>query len=307
MESTMTTLSKSNIRKPINSKRNVHNQSVNISFGVKVHVEIMDACSEKSTGTILCVNGSLSTSSSFYWALKMLPDYTFIFFDLPHSGKSKQYNEDLALFTIEQEVAVLRELNEYFIPSHIMSMSWGGFSALLLLSEQPKNIKAGIISSFSDKITPAMTDYLKVTEVLLRDNDIITAIDVFFNYIGEHLPAGFKKIFSRYFLNLTNTEWSLALSHFDRLFTLDDKTYKELMKNVACPCLFINGTADRFTSPEDALNLAHYIKQSQFTTIPGGGHFLALENETIFEQVRHECESFIGNTLSPQPNAFVNH
>ncbi len=130
--------------------------------------------------TILLVNGALSTTGSFGQTVKYLqPHYNLVLFDLPFSGQSRAHNPDDMIVSKEDEVDILLQLIDLYQVNHLLSVSWGGVSALLALSACPPSVEKAIISSFSPVLNEAMLDYIDNAQVYLaareKPQDRLTA------------------------------------------------------------------------------------------------------------------------------------
>ena len=103
---------------------------------LNVYVELVK-CSVPTRNRTILINGALATSSSFRNWKRFLADKSdVITFDLPFSGKSKPYNEqDCNIVTLDDEVAIIREIISIYKPNIIASASWGGASTLKLLAK----------------------------------------------------------------------------------------------------------------------------------------------------------------------------
>lgn len=277
------------------SKYIIHPEYLTLSSGPVVYVEKIIRTTNHDAPWILFVNGVLATTTSFYWAINMLPNHNLIFYDPPRAGKSLEKNNSVDDFPIDIDVLALTELNERYSPFGILSMSWGGFAALLMLGLRPGNIRRAVIASFSDKITPAMSDYLATIGPLIHSRRISEAGDLFCHTLGRYLPNRYKRGYVRYFAKLTEPAFDHLIKHFDYLFGLKPETYTTTLPKIWCDCLFINGGLDLYTSPNDAQNLAALVPRSRTVVVPGAGHFLSMENVDTFRNVEIALREFFSS------------
>jgi hypothetical protein len=91
----------------------------------RVYTELYRA--DAAEKTIILVNGSLATTTSFAQTVRNLhPQFNVVLYDPPYAGKSKPHNAHERPLTKELEGQLLLELIDHFNAELLMSFSWGG-------------------------------------------------------------------------------------------------------------------------------------------------------------------------------------
>jgi len=247
-----------------------------------------------SSSTIILVNGSLATSAAFAQALRFLcPLFNVVLFDQPYSGASRVHNRSQAMLGKEDEALILLDLIEHFRADQVMSFSWGGVSTLLALAQRPARIRRAVISSFSPVLNAPMMDYLKRGQEYMAACDRHQIATLVNETIGKHLSPLFKRCNFRHVSTLEVHEYAQMLHHIRQVLSLDTDRYMQCVGNVDVPLLFLNGELDEYTTPTDALYFADLAKRSEYVTIRNTGHFLEMEHQTAWEDVRQAVERFL--------------
>tara|TARA_R110000851_G_scaffold287690_1_gene441736 strand:- start:4153 stop:5028 length:876 start_codon:yes stop_codon:yes gene_type:complete len=255
--------------------------------------------------TIILVNGSLATSASFGQTLRYLrPLFNVVLFDQPYSGHSRTHNSNHLLIGKEDEALILLDLIEHFRADQVLSFSWGGVATMLALAQRPDRIKRATITSFSPIINPAMHDYLSRGKTYLAACDRQQIGNLINETIGEHLPPLFKRCNFRHVSSLDEHEYAQMLLHIRQVLDLDSSQYMSCVSNIDIPLLFVNGSWDKYTSAEDALQFGKLASRAQFASIAHTGHFLDLEHKTAWQDTKAVVEAFIlSDPLQPQTKA----
>jgi rhamnosyltransferase subunit A len=252
--------------------------------------------------TVLLINGALSTTGAFGQTVKYLePYFNLILFDLPFAGKSREHNVQGRVVTKEDEVRIILALIERFQVNSLLSVSWGGVSAMLALSESPASVERAIISSFSPLINEAMRDYLDNGQAYLAARDKRKIGSLLNDTVGKYLPRLFKLYNFKHLISLAEHEYKQIEFHIEQVRELSAKNYVERFAQIKIPVLFVNGERDEYTTAEDARQFARYVTNSQFVVVPGAGHFLDLESKSAWLASRETALSFLGAaTAVPQ-------
>jgi pimeloyl-ACP methyl ester carboxylesterase len=201
-----------------------------------------------------------------------------VLFDLPFAGRSREHNASNGVLTKDDEVEILLRLIEEFNVNYLISVSWGGVSALLSLARRPPTIEKAIIASFSPVINDAMKSYMVSARRFLCEQDIPGGAQLLNNTVGKYLPRLLKAHNYEYLLSMVQGNERQIMFHIDQVFQLDQSQYVDRFKAIEVPVLFINGALDEYTTSEDVRAFAQHIRYSQFAVIPGAGHFLDLES-----------------------------
>lgn len=247
-----------------------------------------------SDSTVLLVNGSLATCAAFSQTLRYLrPLFNVVVYDQPYAGASFVHNRSLPMLGMEDEALILLDLIEHFRADQLMSFSWGGVSTLLALAQRPERIQRAVIGSFSPILSPAMLDYLQRAQQHLVRYDRHGIAHLVNETLGQHLPPAYKRNNFRHIAALEVHEYAQMSRHIRQVLTLDTSRYMQCVGNVDVPLLFLNGELDEYTSPTDALYFADLARRSEYVQIRNTGHFLEMEHQTAWEDVRQAVEGFL--------------
>jgi|SRR5471030_2739085 len=267
---------------------------VEICKKYKVYTEhYLNAAADK---TIILVNGSLATTSSFAQTMRYLqPRFNVVLYDQPYAGQSRLHNLHGKPIRKEDEAEILLELIEHFSVHHVLSFSWGGAATLLALAQQPQRIEKAVINSFAARINTPMRDYLESGLNFLQACDRLNVGRLINSTIGKHLPSLFKRFNYRHVSSLAEHEYRQMHFHVNEVLNQDTHCYVACAAAIEVPLLFVNGEWDEYTSVEDARLFAGHARQSQFHTIKNAGHFLDMEHQTAW----HDTQQALLNFLQP--------
>lgn len=244
--------------------------------------------------TLLLINGALSTTASFGQTVKYLqPHFNLVLFDLPFAGKSREHNKLSQVVRKEDEVRIILELIERFQVNYLLSVSWGGVSAMLALAESPPSVERAIISSFSPVINEAMRDYLDNGQAYLAARDKRKIGSLLNDTVGKYLPRLFKLYNFKHLISLAEHEYQQIEFHIAQVRELSASNYVERFARIKIPVLFVNGERDEYTTVEDARQFSRYVANSHFAVVPGAGHFLDLESKSAWLTSRETVLSFL--------------
>ncbi|GFM50166.1 alpha/beta fold hydrolase [Pseudomonas capsici] len=248
-----------------------------------------------SAKTVLLINGALSTTGSFGQTVKYLqPHYNLVLFDLPFAGQSRTHNRDDLIVTKEDEVKILLQLIDRFQVNYLLSVSWGGVSALLALAESPPTVEKALISSFSPVLNEPMLDYIDKAQIYLAAREKRKIGSLLNDTVGKYLPRLFKLYNYKHLISLAEHEYKQIDFHISQIRKLSASNYVERFSSIKIPVLFVNGDKDEYTTVEDARSFADYIAQSSFKVVPDTGHFLDLESKAAWLASQKNVLEFFG-------------
>jgi rhamnosyltransferase subunit A len=195
---------------------------------------------------------------------------------------------------MDLEVKILIELIKRYEPDFLISMSWGGYSALLAMADEPDFIKRALVASFSGKITAKMKNFIIKQDKILSNGDIHGAIKHFNSTLGFHIHRTIKKLYERYFSELGENSHVVEylIRHFRDLLKMEPAKYLDKFSNIKARVMFLNGKLDDYTPGEYAHNLAAVIPQSTVKIVDGASHFLILENQKTAREVKGIIRDF---------------
>ncbi|NBA97984.1 alpha/beta fold hydrolase [Pseudomonas sp. R5(2019)] len=272
---------------------------LDIQSQYRVYTEFYRA--DAAEKTIILINGSLATTASFAQTVRNLhPHFNVVAFDQPYSGKSKPHNPHETLMTKHEEGQILLELIDHFGVDQVMSFSWGGASTLLALAHKPRRIEKAVISSFSPVINEPMRDYLERGVSYLSACDRYQVGNLVNDTIGKFLPSLFKRFNYRHVSSLTEHEYRQMNFHISEVLDHDLNNALVGSRNIAIPMLFVNGDWDEYTTVQDARRFGDNVRNCQFSTIKGAGHFLDMENKSACRDTRKVLMDFL--LPAPQEN-----
>lgn len=242
-------------------------------------------------GTILFVNGAITTLMALRWAERGLTDFDLVLFDFPLVGASEALNPGLGRLCRDQEIAVVAGLIDRYAPDYLISLSWGGMSALSALTGRPASVRRAIVSSFAFRITEPLRRLCAALVALGEVGRLCEAARLAVDELGQQLPERMKGAYQRYFETLNPAQVAYLADHMRDLPDLDATALFARLRAIEIPVLFANGAGDRFTPPSAAREFAHHVPDARFTQFAGAGHFLALESKETCERV---CETVRG-------------
>lgn len=229
-------------------------------------------------GRILFVNGAITTASALKWAVRGLEDFELVLFDFPSVGRSRELNPGPCGMVLEAEGAIVAALADRYRPDMLISLSWGGASALAALALRPVSIRRAIISSYSFGMGPRMRAYCDEVIRLIDAGEDRAAASYAVDQLGERLQPRFREHFKTYFLELDREQIAYVKAHIRYVAGLVPNDYLAALHRIDVPVLFANGAGDRFTPPESVLGMRGHVRDASFLTIPRLGHFLANED-----------------------------
>ncbi|MCC5902914.1 MAG: alpha/beta hydrolase [Halomonas sp.] len=257
-----------------------------------VHVEIYRQ--PQNTESIIMVNGALATTASFTNCVKYLSDgLNVILFDLPFAGQSKAHNPVGGIITKEDEVNILLALIERYQPTSLLSVSWGGYAAMMALAQSPTSIKRAVLASFSTQLNNGMLRYIKGARHYIKTGDVKTAANLLNEEVGKYLPRLLKHINYRHLSRLDDKELQQVCFHIEQILSMNDTDYEQLLRNIEIPTLFVNGKLDEYTTPEDILIVGDYMTKCEFEAVPNAGHFLDLEHADARKRMEKILRGFL--------------
>ncbi|MEO4045966.1 alpha/beta hydrolase [Pseudomonas sp. CAU 1711] len=258
--------------------------------------------SEAARGTIVLVNGSLSTTASFAQTVRYLhPHFNVVLFDLPYAGQSRPHNSHERFLSREEEADILLALIEHFACDHVLSFSWGGIATLQALARRPARIKRAVINSFSPIVNQAMLGYLRSGLIVMREYDRESIGMVLNGTIGKHLPSLFKRYNHRHVSGLERYEYDQMSFHVQTVLNNGGRSCVSFAGKIEIPLLFVNGEWDEYTTAQDARLFTQHVRHCEFRTIAQAGHFLDMEHKGAWLQTRDALLGFLLPTPAALP------
>ena len=248
-----------------------------------------------ATKTIILVNGSLATTTSFAQTVRYLqPHFNVVLYDQPYAGRSQLHNFHDEPIRKEDEAEILLALIEHFDANHVVAFSWGSASTLLALAQRPRRIEKAVIGSFAARMSEPMRDYIKAALSCISEGDRLNVARLINNTIGKHLPPLFKRFNYRHISNLAEREYQQLHFHICDAFAQDPTDcYKACAAAIDIPLLFVNGEWDEYTTADDARLFAEHARHCQFRTIEKTGHYLDMEHKDAWLATQQALLGFL--------------
>ena len=248
-----------------------------------------------ATKTIILVNGSLATTTSFAQTVRYLqPHFNVVLYDQPYAGRSQLHNFHGEPIRKEDEAEILLALIDHFDANHVVAFSWGSASTLLALAQRPRRVEKAVIGSFAARMSEPMRDYIKAALSCISEGDRLSVARLINNTIGKHLPPLFKRFNYRHISSLAEREYQQLHFHICEAFAQDTTDcYKACAAAIDIPLLFINGEWDEYTTADDARLFAEHARQCQFRTIEKTGHYLDMEHKDAWLATQQALLGFL--------------
>lgn len=245
--------------------------------------------------TVILVNGSLATTTSFAQTLRYLqPHFNVVLYDQPYAGQSQLHNPHGEPIRKEDEAEILLALIEHFDANHVVAFSWGSASALLALAQRPRGVEKAVLGSFAARMSEPMRDYIEAALRCIVEGDRLNIARLINNTIGKHLPPLFKRFNYRHISNLAEREYQQLHFHICEAFAQDTADcYKAGAEATDIPLLFVNGEWDEYTTVDDARLFAGHARQCQFRTIERAGHYLDMEHKAAWLATQQALLGFL--------------
>jgi len=225
---------------------------------------------------VLCLPMAGASGSQYHHLLEHCANehFRFLALDLPGRGKTLP---DLKTLTPISDVAQYLDFIWTFVetlhlkPVILLGTAMNATAVTILADRHPKEVKAviacngGVVPKAAND--PAYTDLLNHPSVNLSD------------FKETHIPGLCGPDISQQNLNLCI--WYGAKTQVTDTAVADVKVFSMLkyegnISHVTMPYLLINGAEDKTISP-DMRSVLEHLSLCQSVTIPGGGHYLAME------------------------------
>ena len=210
--------------------------------------------------------------------------YRIVIFDFPNHGKGRiiSGSDDVS---VDEQVEILDAVtNAASIADQltICSASWGGVIAAIYAIRHPGKVQRLILASMGTRANDKMIEMITAGFGIALE-DRVQIADAIIKTFGDNLPPSMKRKIFLQFEQMSQT----GLEAFQRhgLFVL---TVRELanavdVSEIKCKTIVVHGEKDTIVDAQDAVFLASQIPNAEFRNIPGVGHFLHLEDESILD------------------------
>jgi pimeloyl-ACP methyl ester carboxylesterase len=210
--------------------------------------------------------------------------HRIVIFDFPAPGKGKVVSGSSDL-SLEEQTAILDAVVVETQNSEqltICSASWGGVVAALYAVRHPDKVKRLILASVGTRANANMIDLIK-RGFGLTFEDRHQIAETLIRTFGADLPPGMKRRILMQFQHMNEAGFAAFQRHGLFVLAMHDLANGVDVRKIRCQAIIVHGEKDTIVDAADAALLASQIPNALFKSIPGVGHFLHLENETILD------------------------
>jgi pimeloyl-ACP methyl ester carboxylesterase len=235
--------------------------------------------------SLLFVNGLQQSMAMWHSFVRRFGrSYRIVIFDFPNNGKGRilSGSDDVS---VDEQVDILDAVtNVAGITDSltICSASWGGVIAAIYAVRHPAKVQRLILASVGTRANEKMIEMI-TAGFGIRLEDRVQIADAIIKTFGDNLPSSMKRKIYMQFEHMTQA----GLEAFQRhgLFVLSIRELGNAVdvSEIQCKTIIVHGANDTIVDAEDAVFLASQIPSAEFKSIPGVGHFLHLEDESILD------------------------
>ena len=235
------------------------------------------------TQSLVFVNGLQQSMAMWHSFVRRFgQSYRIVIFDFPNHGKGRilSGSDDVSL---DEQVDILDAVtNVASITGEltVCSASWGGVIAAIYAVRHPARVQRLILASVGTRANEKMINMI-TSGFGIRLEDRGRIAETLINTFGDNLPPSMKRKIFLQFEHMTQA----GLEAFQRhgLFVLSIRELARAVdvSEIKCKTIIVHGEKDTIVDAEDAVFLASQIPNAEFRNIPGVGHFLHLEDESI--------------------------
>ncbi|MFA5038556.1 MAG: alpha/beta hydrolase [Candidatus Omnitrophota bacterium] len=248
---------------------------------------------------VLCLNGAQQSMAMWLSFLQRFRDkYRITLFDFPHQGKGKVLEGSTSV-SLDEEVEILRALvSELGIKRPIIcSASWGGVVALQFAARFPQHVSRLILASIAMKPNGRMKETI-MTGMQAKLDDREHMAQVLLKSFGGDLPGVCKNQIIAQFKSMPPDRIQAFAEHGMSVIFSGSLDKVVALSDVRNPTLILYGDKDRILDLSDVESLVAALPECRLRTVKGIGHFLHLENESVFdiyEEVLEKARSEIAD------------
>ena len=237
------------------------------------------------THTLVFVNGLQQSMAMWHSFVRRFGrSYRIVIFDFPNHGKGRILS-GAGDISVDEQVEILEAItNTEGITNHltVCSASWGGVIAAIYAVRHPGKVQRLILASMGTRANDKMIEMITAGFGIGLE-DRVQIAETIIKTFGDNLPKSMKRKIHSQFQYMSQE----GLAAFQRhgLFVL---SIRELAKavdvsEIKCKTIIVHGEKDTIVDAQDAVLLASQIRNAEFKNIPGVGHFLHLEDESILD------------------------
>jgi pimeloyl-ACP methyl ester carboxylesterase len=235
--------------------------------------------------TLVFVNGLQQSMAMWHSFVRRFgQSYRIVIFDFPNHGKGRIVSGSPDI-SVDEQVGILDAVIDTARvtgPLTVCSASWGGVIAAIYAVRYPPKVQRLILASMgtraNDKMIEMITagfgislaDRLQIAETIIRT-------------FGDNLPPSMKRKILLQFEHMSQTGLEAFQRHGLFVLSIRDLAKAVDVGEIKCKTIIVHGEKDTIVDFEDAIFLAGQIPNGEFRNIPGVGHFLHLEDESILD------------------------
>ncbi|MBD3264502.1 MAG: alpha/beta fold hydrolase [Candidatus Omnitrophica bacterium] len=232
---------------------------------------------------IICLNGiQQSMAMWFSFVQHFEKKYRITLFDFPYQGNNNNNNGSLNL-SLDEQVSILKSLIEELgiEKSTICSASWGGVVALLFAVHFPDFVDRLILASIGMRPNAFMKDTI-LEGINADESDRERMAKIIINRFGGNLPEKIKLQITKQFKSMSGKRLKAFCEHGLSIVSAGPLNARVPLSQVEKNTVIIYGENDKIIDYADVEDLAFRMSDCTIKTIPSVGHFLHLEDKSIF-------------------------
>jgi pimeloyl-ACP methyl ester carboxylesterase len=233
--------------------------------------------------SLLFVNGLQQSMAMWLSFVRRFEEICrIIIFDFPNHGKGR-ITSGSADVSVEEQLEILDAvINAARVagPLTICSASWGGVVAAIYAVRCPEKVQRLILASMGTRANEKMIEMI-TAGFGIRLEDRARIADTIIRTFGDNLPPVMKRKILLQFEQMNQADLEAFQRHGSFVLSIRELAKAVDVGAIRCKTIIIHGENDTIVDAEDARHLASLIPNAEFRNIPGVGHFLHLEDESI--------------------------
>ena len=210
--------------------------------------------------------------------------YRIGIFDFPDRGKGRTVSGSDEI-SVDEQVEILDAMIKVTDTSGkltVCSASWGGVIAAIYAVRHPAKVQRLILASVGTRANDKMIEVIRAGFGIGLE-DRVRIAEKLINTFGDNLPASMKRKILLQFEHMSQTGLAAFQRHGLFVLAIRELANAVDVRQIKCKTVIVHGEKDTIVDAEDALFLAGQIANAEFRNVPGVGHFLHLENESILD------------------------
>jgi pimeloyl-ACP methyl ester carboxylesterase len=233
--------------------------------------------------SLLFVNGLQQSMAMWHSFVRRFgASYRIVIFDFPNHGKGRIISGS-ADVSVEEQVEILDAVIKAARlagPLTICSASWGGVVAAIYALRNPEKVDRLILASMGTRANDKMIEMI-TAGFGMRLEDRTQIAETMINTFGDNLPPVMKRKILLQFEQMDQAGLEAFQRHGAFVLEVRELGNAVDVSAIRCKTIIVHGEKDTIVDADDARYLASQIPNGEFRNIPGVGHFLHLEDESI--------------------------